>query len=201
MLLKNGQWFVFSLVFWSYFLLLLGYQLDSPHLRTNYCVSLACFLLFLCAAGPENSDSFYIEGAPNNGPNPNDNFADDSDFGPPYQQHSSYRGGPRGGQMGMRGGGMRPPYGGNGGPMSRPPFGMQRCPPPGSYGPPRPPPGQGSRFQGPPRGMGGPRGGPPPMMQGGYGDYQRPMRPPHFAPDTNNGPDPMDGGWEMVRVY
>ena len=54
--------------------------------------------------GPENSDSFYIEGAPNNGPNPNDNFADDSDFGANYQQHS-YRGGPRGQMGGMRGGG------------------------------------------------------------------------------------------------
>lgn len=159
-----------------------------------------CFCFFTCflVTGPENSDSFYIEGAPNNGPNPNDNFADDSDFGANYQQHSYRGGGPRG-QMGMRGGG-RPPYGGGGsnGPMNRP-FGMQRCPPPGSYGPPRMPPGP--RFQGgpSPRGMGGPRG-PPPMMQGGYGDYQRPLRPPHFAPDANNGPDQMDGGWDMVSL-
>ena len=151
--------------------------------------------LFRTITGPENSDSFYIEGAPNSGPNANENFADDSDFGPPYPQHSSYRG-PSRGAIGMRGGGMRPPYNnGSNGPMGRPPF-MNRCPPPGQgYGP--RPPGQGQRF-GPPRGM-GPRG-PPPMMQGGY-DYQRPMRP-HF-PDSN-GPgnvDQMDSGWDMVSWF
>lgn len=164
-----------------------------------------------CLAGPENNDSFFIEGPSNTGPNANEeNFADDGDFGPPMSYQQQHYGGPRGPPgMGPRGPmGMRPmrPFGG-GGPMGpRPPF-MQRGPPGGHggfHGPPRPPGPPGQRFQGPPpRGMGpmgGPRGPPPNMMQG-YSDYPRQMRP-HFSQEQNGGRngDSMDGsgGWDMV---
>ncbi len=162
-------------------------------------------------SGPENNDSFFIEGPSNTGPNADENFADDGDFGPPMSYQQQHYGGPRGPPgMGPRGpmGGMRGPMRpfGGGGPMGpRPPFGMQRGPPGGHggfHGPPRPP-GPGQRFQGPPpRGMGpmgGPRGPPPNMMQGGYGDYPRQMRP-HFSQEPNGGRNGDDGagGWDMV---
>lgn len=167
--------------------------------------------MFEQIAGPENSDSFFIEGPSNTGPNASDeNFADDGDFGPPMSYQQQHYGGPRGPPgMGPRGPmGMRPmrPFGG-GGPMGpRPPF-MQRGPPGGHggfHGPPRPPGPPGQRFQGPPpRGMGpmgGPRGPPPNLMQG-YGDFPRQMRP-HFSQEQNGGRggDSLDsgGGWDMV---
>lgn len=167
--------------------------------------------------GPDNHDSFFIEGQSNSGPN-DDNFAEDDDFNGPPQ--GGYYGGPRGppgmsgprgpmGPMGMGPRGPMRPYGG-GPPMGHrgpPPFGMQRGPPHGGYGGPRPPgPPGGQRYPGPPRGMGGP--GPRGPMQGGYGgDYGGPrqMRP-HYQQDSGNDPgmDSMDGpqrgGWDMVRL-